>query len=300
MMKKVLNVIENGINNICLIFSKGFFFYFVLLAKLLHKIFPLNIFKKLILFFKKCQEDAAAFLFVVVLFLLGITLYIHFYNDSQIKYVSDDFVETKSVKLDKTELNLYKRYSKLEMSPEAFKKIKKDKSNVVVWITVDGTNINYPVVKADDNSYYLNHDINKNLKASGWIFMDYRNAMDLSDDNTVIYGHNLANKTAFGSLSNLFTKKWYKESNHYIELINEDGKYKYEIFSIYTVEPEVYYLQSNFKNKEEYLEFIKALKLRSVYDFDVELEKDDNILTLSTCTDDNKSRRVVHARLIKE
>lgn len=295
-VKKVLNNIEDSLYKIVSVISKGFFFYFALLAELLHKVFPLSIFEKSKLYFKKKQEDATAFLFIVVIFLVGVNVYVHFYNDSEIKYVSNN-IQMKDTSLDNTELNLFKRYSKLNINPKLFKTIKKD--NMVSWITVDGTNINYPVVQGEDNSFYLNHDVNKNLKSSGWIFMDYRNSKELDDDNTIIYGHNLANKTSFGSLSNVFKSDWFETSNHYIEVITEKDKYVYEIFSIYTIDPEVYYLQNNFNSKDSYKEFISTIKSRSIYDFNIDLDTSDRIITLSTCTDNNKSRNVVHAKLIK-
>lgn len=295
-VKEVLNNIEDFLYKIVSVISKGFFFYFALLAELLHKVFPLSIFEKSKLYFKKKQEDATAFLFIVVIFLVGVNVYVHFYNDSEIKYVSNN-IQMKDTSLDNTELNLFKRYSKLNINNKLFKKIKKD--NMVSWITVDGTNINYPVVQGEDNSFYLNHDVNKNLKSSGWIFMDYRNSKELDDDNTIIYGHNLANKTSFGSLSNVFKSDWFETSNHYIEVITEKDKYVYEIFSIYTIDPEVYYLQNNFNSKDSYKEFISTIKSRSIYDFNIDLDTSDRIITLSTCTDNNKSRNVVHAKLIK-
>jgi sortase B len=299
-MKKFFESIENGFNNICLILSKGFFFYFVLLSELLYKIFPLSIFEKSKLFFKRRQNDASAFLFVVFLVLIGLNVYVRFYDGNEVKYVSKNNVVQKKMVLDKTELNLYKRYSKIDINSVSINKLKKTNKDIVSWITVDGTNINYPVVQGKDNNYYLSHDIEKNVKASGWVFMDYRNSFDMSDDNTIFYGHNLANKTSFGSLENVFKSDWFETSNHYIEVINEKDKYIYEIFSVYTIDPEVYYLQNNFNNKEEYYNFLNTLKSRSIYKFDVDLDKSSKIITLSTCTNDNKNRNVVHAKLIEK
>lgn len=299
MMKKVLNTIENTIYNICSIFSKGFFFYFALLSDLLYKVLPLDFFKKMKLHFKNKQQDPTAFLFIVFLVLIGLNVYVRFYDGNEVKYVSKNNVVQKKMVLDNTELNLYKRYSKVDINSVSISKLKKTNKDIVSWITVDGTNINYPIVKGNNNSYYLNHDINNNLKSSGWTFMDYRNSIDLSDDNTIFYGHNLANKTSFGSLSNALTKEWFDKSNHYIEVLSEDGKHIYEVFSSYTINPEVYYLQNNFNNKEEYLNFLTTLKERSKFDFNVDVDKNDKIITLSTCTNDNKNRNVVHAKLVK-
>lgn len=298
---KVLKSVEDYFYKICLIFSKGFFFYFTLLASLLHKIFPLSIFEKLKAFFKKKQEDSSAFLFLVFLFLFGVSAYVHFYVDNEeIHVVDETLAQPKVVELDKKELNLYRKYSKLNESSIDFKKLKKTNKDVVAWLIVDGTNINYPITQTADNKYYLSHDINKDVKMSGWTFMDYRNATDLSDDNTIFYGHNLMNKTAFGSLSVMLTGDWYSNSNHKVVVLTEEGKYVYEVFAVYTVAPEVFYLQNVFANKNDSVIFFNSLKSRSEFNFDIDFEKGDRIITLSTCSDDNKNRIVVHAKLIKE
>lgn len=303
---KVINVIEEFLYKIFVVFSKGFFFYLSLLAGLLSKLFPLSLFKNLKGYFHRKQDDAGAFLLIVVIFLLGINVYIRFYSGNNnlthvsSKTMNNDLVETKVAELDETELNLYKRYSKLDINSISIKKLRKTNEAIVSWLTVDGTNINYPIVKGNDNSFYLNHDINRNLKFSGWTFMDYRNSIDMGDDNTIFYGHNLANKTAFGSLENLFTEEWVKNSNHYIVVLTEEGKFVYEVFSVYTIDPEVYYLQNNFSDKESYKQFLNTLKSRSKFDFKLDLDDDDKIITLSTCTSDNQNRNVVHAKLIKK
>ena len=121
----------------------------------------------------------------------------------------------------------------------------------------------------------------------------------MDNKNTIIYGHNLINKTAFGSLSSLFTDKWFNNSNHRIILYTLDGSYTYEIFSVYYKDPESYYLNTNFSSDNDYLVFLKSLESRSIYNFNIKLNSDDRIITLSTCTDDNKGRKVVHAKLIK-
>ena len=180
-----------------------------------------------------------------------------------------------------------------------FNELKNTNSEVVAWIMVDGTNINYPIVQGSDNDYYLNHDIVKNPKASGWPFMDYRNSSDMSNDNTIFYGHNLLNKTAFGSIANIFTNNWFKSSNHLIIVRTPEAKYVYEIFSCYYIDPEVYYLQESFYDDNERLNFYNKLKGRSQYNFNINLEATDKIITLSTCTDDNKGRKVIHAKLNK-
>ena len=301
----------NGFYFICLIFSKGFFFYFYLISLLFEKIFRLKVFKNLKNYFKNKQTDSVAFLTVVFVFLLGVFVYTYFYTDnSEIKYVDDGILDKKpeqrridAIASDKEtytdkEINLYRKYGKMDIHNIDFNELKKTNPEVVAWITVDGTNVNYPVVQANDNDYYLNHDIVKGPKGSGWPFMDYRNSIDLSDNNTIFYGHNLLNKTAFGSLSNVFTKKWFSKSNHYILVATESGISVYQIFSCYYIDPEVYYLQNNFYNTSDYQEFLNKLKSRSNFNFGLDVTTDDKIITLSTCTDDNKGRKVIHAKRI--
>ena len=305
-IKKIINSIEEFLYKIFVVFSKGFFFYFSFMAGLLHKIIPLSIFRKQKEYFARKQNDAVAFLFIVVAFLFGVNMYIIFYDgNNDVAHVSssvinDRKVDTKKSELDETELNLYRRYGKLNINDISISELRKDNENIAVWLTVDGTNINYPIVKGTDNSFYLNHDINGDLKMSGWTFMDYHNSTDMSDDNTIFYGHNLTNKTAFGSLINVFSEDWYNTSNHYIVVLSEEGKHIYEVFSVYTIDPELYYLQTNFEKDEDFERFANTLKSRSKYDYGVEISKEDKIITLSTCTDDNKNRNVVHAKLIKE
>lgn len=295
----VIDYIDSIIYIICLIFSNGFFFYFYILFYLIDKV----IHNKLKDYFKLKMKDTLAFLFLVMMFFVGVFLHTLFYKDNNIKRVNKDIINSevveKKLKLDSKESNQYRKYSKLDINSISISKLKKINNDVVTWIMVDGTGINYPVVKGSDNSFYLTHDINKDKKLSGWIYMDYRNSDELDDDNTIIYGHNLVNKTAFGSLTNLFEKSWFNNSNHYIVLLKDNKKYVYEVFSIYTIKPETYYLQNNFSSKDSYNEFINTIKGRSKYDFKVNVDNSDKILTLSTCTEDNKDRRVVHAKKIK-
>ena len=251
---------------------------------------------------------------LVLLFFVGVFLYTYLYVDeSEVKYVDDEVLQNKvsedilessdehtdiPVEIpDNTEINLYRKYGKLDINTVDFSMF--DGQGVVAWIMVDGTSVNYPVVQTNNNDYYLNHDIEKKPKASGWPFMDYRNAVDLKDSNTIFYGHNLLNKTAFGSLSNVFTTKWFNNSNHYIVVRTATEKHVYKIFSCYYIDPEVYYLQTNFFRNSEYEEFLKTLQSRSKFDFGVELTSSDKIITLSTCTDDNKGRKVIHAKMIE-
>ena len=179
-----------------------------------------------------------------------------------------------------------------------FKKLKEQNPDTVGYIKVNNTNIDYVVVKTNNNDYYLNHNFNKEYNTSGWIFTDYRNKLDGTDKNIIVYGHGLKDKSMFGSLKDTMNKDWYQDKNNReITFITEKEKYKYQIFSIYEIEVEDYYINTDFTNVN-FEEFINVLKSRSIYDFKINISKEDQILTLSTCSDNDK-RIVVHSKKIK-
>ncbi len=188
-------------------------------------------------------------------------------------------------------------FGSTKLSDVNFKKLRKTNPSTVAWIAVDGTNINYPVVKSNDNDYYLSHSFNKSYNKNGWVFMDYRNN-NLEDKNTIFYGHNLLNGTSFGSIARVFTKSWQNSSNHMIVLLKDNEKYVYEVFSNYYSAPVVDYLQVSFSDDNEFDRFVKKVKKKSKHKYNVDVKGSDKIITLSTCTDDNKGRKVVHAKLI--
>lgn len=317
--KYIYETTQLGFYYICLVLSKGFFFYFYCLFYLFEKIFHLKLFGNIKAFFKKIQNEPLYFLILVFICTSFIFYQNYLYVDNNdITYVDNNIVDNEQVDNSKqenttseepsrdpnggyssNETNLYRKYGKYDVNNLNFNELRETNSDVVAWITVDGTNVNYPVVQTADNDYYLKHDILKNYRSSGWVFMDFRNELDLSDDNTIFYGHNLLNRTSFGSLQTLFTDKWFNNSNHYIVIATPDIKNVYEVFSVYTIDPEVYYLQNNFYTEEEYQKFLDTLKSRSKYNFNVDLNINDRIITLSTCTDDNLGRKVIHAKLIK-
>ena len=172
--------------------------------------------------------------------------------------------------------------------------------DTVAYIVVKGTNISYPVVQTDNNDYYLDHDFNHNYSGKGSIFADYRNTFDNISLNTIIYGHHRLDNTMFGPLDNLFNEFYYQNNTNQIMLITKDKTYTFNIFSVYEIDSEVYYLTTSFISEDAYLTFINTLKNRSMYNIKETLDKDSKIITLSTCNTDNTGRLVVHAKLVGE
>ena len=180
-----------------------------------------------------------------------------------------------------------------------FSELKKKNSDTVAWINVNNTNINYPIVQTSDNDFYLDHSYDKSYNEAGWVFLDYRNDSSFSDKNTIIYAHSRLDKTMFGSLSKTLKPEWYEnKDNHIIRISNEKENSLWQIFSVYVIETESYYITTNFNSDEEYLTFLETMKSRSRYDFDTNLSASDRIITLSTSYDDDR-KTVVHAKLIK-
>ncbi len=194
----------------------------------------------------------------------------------------------------------YYYYIKVPFMQVDFSKLKEKNSDTVGYIKVNNTNINYPVVYSGDNTYYLTHAFDKTKNSAGWVFLDYRNNLDDLSDNTVIYGHGRVDNTVFGSLKKVLTTSWQENKDNYIIRISTPRyNYVYQIFSIYTIEAESYYIMTTFETDEAKQAWIDTMKKRNTAPVDTEVTVEDSILTLSTCKDNNGQRIVVQAKLIK-
>ena len=179
-----------------------------------------------------------------------------------------------------------------------FAGLKEQNEDTVAWIKVENMRIEYPVVKAEDNSYYLDRSFDKSYNSAGWIFMDYKDKVDGTDKNIVLYGHNRKDGSMFGDLADIFEELWNEnKDNMYITFVTENEYCTYQIFSAYRIEDEDYYIKTNFASDEQFDTFINKLKDRSFKDFGVEVSGGDQILTLSTCSNANY-RVAVHAKKI--
>lgn len=216
---------------------------------------------------------------------------------------SDNEITSKEIEKIKDKINSQKvKEEKMNNSQNLnnldFNELNKINNDTVGWIKINGTNIDYPIVQYKDNDYYLNHSFEKKKSKAGWIFLDYRNNKNFTDKNTIIYGHNRFDKSMFGSLKNLNTKIWYNNtSNHIIKLSNGNKNTSWQVFSVYKIKTTNDYLITNFNSEIDYSNFIKLIKNRSNYNFNVDVNSDDRILTLSTCSG-SKNKLVVHAKLI--
>ena len=169
--------------------------------------------------------------------------------------------------------------------------------DVVGWIRIPGTGVNYSLVQAEDNSKYLRHSIDLTWNEFGWPFLDYKNAPDFTDKNTVLYGHNIVSGLMFADVTNIYNGSLGTDVE--IDIYRSDYRLlKYKVFSAYVYDPENYYLTTHFANDEQYSTYLNTMISRSVWNFNQDVSVDDTIITLSTCTSDAKRRIVVHAKLV--
>ena len=195
--------------------------------------------------------------------------------------------------------NPYWDYIKMNMIDVNFDNLKKINSDVVGWIKVNGTNINYPFVQSKDNKYYLTHSFSKSYNNAGLVFLDYRNN-NINNRNTIIYAHGRTDKTMFGTLRKVLNNGWINNTNNYvIKISTEKENSLWQIFSIYHIPTTNDYLQTEFKDEREYQRFLNILKNRSNHNFNTSITSNNTILTLSTCYNDSE-KMVVHAKLIKK
>ena len=192
--------------------------------------------------------------------------------------------------------NPYWDYIKMNMINVDILELQKTNNETKGWIQINGTNINYPFVQTNNNSYYLNHSFNKKYNDAGWVFLDYRNNINNLDQNTIIYAHSRKDKTMFGSLTNVLKNNWLKNQNNYIiKLSTTKENTLWQIFSIYHIPTTSDYLEINNINQD----FLNTLLNRSKHNFNTTVDTNDKILTLSTCYSDTE-KFVVHAKLIKK
>lgn len=177
--------------------------------------------------------------------------------------------------------------------------LKEKNGDTIGWIKVNNTNINYPFVQTKDNDYYLSHAFDKSNNNAGWVFLDYRNNSDFSDKNNIIYAHARRDNSMFGSLRNVLKKGWYSnKDNHIIKLSIANENTMWQIFSVYKIPVETYYITTQFTTSSQYKAFLETITKRSIHQFNTTVDSSDKILTLSTCSGED-DRIVVHAKLIK-
>lgn len=170
--------------------------------------------------------------------------------------------------------------------------------DVVAWIYIEGTNISYPVVQGQDNSYYLNHLIDGTVNGAGAIFLDYRNEKDLSDRNSVFYGHHMNNGTMFNQITAYKDQSFY-DAHPAGLVITPGGCYRLEFFAGYITDMNSQAWKMEFASDEEYRLWLEQAISRSAFTAALKPEARDRVVTLSTCTYEYNDARFVLVGVMK-
>ena len=204
-------------------------------------------------------------------------------EENIIKNKTENIIEQEEDKT-KEELKDIKRTLKVQ-------RLQEENSDIVGWLEIPNTTINYPVLQGEDNEYYMYHNYKKQKSKNGSIFLTKDYDWSIPSSNLLIYGHNMQNGTMFQELLRYKKEEFYKQ-HPIIRFTTEKEDAEYEIISAfpsrvyYKSEKNVfrYYYFVNAKNEAEYNEFVKNAKKASLYDIEATAEYGDQLLTLSTCS----------------
>ena len=184
-----------------------------------------------------------------------------------------------------------------EMAGISLAALREVNPDVTGWIRIPETKVDYPILQGEDNDFYLNHTWEKEPNSLGSIFLEHQSSPDMTDYNTIIYGHNMKNGAMFGDLD-LFSLQRFWENHPYVYILTDDGVYRYEIFAFCQAEVESLTYGLNPRRTDTKEKFLNLSLETAWYDTGIKPPVTDRILTLSTCSGGGYTHRfVVQARL---
>lgn len=219
----------------------------------------------------------------------------HLYDDTSTHFVilrnENDETQDRSI-ADKVSTNekTWKDLIDVDMAG-----LREQNEDIVGWIYFENEDISYPVLNSGDNTTYLRKAYTGEKVQAGSIFMDGSNSRDFSDAHTIIYGHNMKNLSMFGRLKYYEEDSEYITGHEYFQIITENKKYRYKIFSYKIVagNSDIYAIYE--KGDQGFEDFIEnVLKKGGYLDNEADINDKDYVITLSTCTNDD-NRLVVSA-----
>lgn len=234
--------------------------------------------------FKKVKKSYKILIFILLVIIVASVIYIvnYFLDKEEVKEESNLL---NTITVDKADITPEKTERMLQIE-----ELKKKNSDIIGWIEIEGTNINYPVLQGEDNSYYMNRNYDKEESVYGALFLDAGYDWNIKSNNFLIYGHNMQDGSMFNNLLNYADEEYYEE-HPIIRFTTTEEDAEYEIISAfrsrvyYKSEKNVfrYYYFINPKSEEEYNEFVENAKEASLYDTGKTAEYGDQLITLSTC-----------------
>lgn len=224
--------------------------------------------------------------YIVGLIIIVLILYSSFSLYSSYKlfkgaFASDSLLEMKPV-VDPTG----------EVKPN-FDDLKRLNEDVVAWLTVENTNIDYPVLQGENNLEYINKDVYGNFAFEGSLFLDTRNSRNFEDTYSLIYGHHMEHGAMFGDLQKFLDESFFNQ-NTTGDLITEDGDFEIRFFAVAQADgyDEIVFnpTSTNSENKDEFLAYIDSISVnKRAYD----IKPEDKIIGLSTCTSTQTNGRTI-------
>jgi sortase B len=183
------------------------------------------------------------------------------------------------------------------ISPIVFGRLQVVNPHVYAWITIEGTAIDYPILQhPTDNDKYLNYNIDGSYGRPGCIYTENMNALDFSDRNTVIYGHNMRNGTMFADLHKFLQRKFFS-SHREVVVYLPDRELHYEIFAAYIYDDRHLMYSFDFTDYFEYSAYLGEIwgnkEASAIIDKDMTVTAQDRIITLSTCVRGQNGKRLL-------
>ena len=224
------------------------------------------------------------------------------YSKSEALYanVEEQFLQQKEPDTSSTEEDSTKEETKnwYELVSVDIEGLKKYNSDVVGWLYFESGEISYPLAYSGDNTTYYRHNIAHDYDTAGMIFIEALNKPDLSDSNTFIYGHNMRNLSMFGKLKYYRLDSDYYEGHQYYQIITEDTIFRYRIFAYEEVKEYSSLFTIYREPNDEFGDFLQAVQAASYHKTDIEVGKEDKVITMVTCNGVSDERFLVHAVLV--
>lgn len=178
--------------------------------------------------------------------------------------------------------------------------LKSENPDVIAWIQIPALEISYPVVQGKDNAYYLQHMPSGETSKNGSIFVDYHNHADFSDQNTIVYGHNMKDQSMFGTLDSYQDQELYQKYPCFYIYI-PGYVLEYQIVSCYAGRIGSVGYTYGFPEQEDFQMFLEKILSYAGYDTGVKVTTEDRIVTLSTCVNSNRDYRyLIHGKLVQK
>lgn len=248
---------------------------------------------------------------IVLLFLTilvcGILLFLKYHyakqNDIQLSYLTE-VINTPSVPKEQPQDNDITSNNSnddfgtgdiVEDKIDGASRLKEENADFVAWLQVVDTDFNFPIMQSPNQAeYYLRRGFDKKYNINGTPFIDVNCKPNLQSDNTIIYGHNMDDKSMFGFMENYLTQD-YAKAHDVMTLTTPTNTYSYTLISVFkthTGSDGFDYNYTDFDDKQDFDDYIDKIKSLSVYDTDITASSKEQFLTLSTCDYSQKNGRL--------